>query len=374
MGHVVEYPMSIFKYLGENEKVYYIGNKKVQSNVRKNFPSIKGLITNTCFIDLKSNGKTFSTDLERLNNSYNFTNKDLVVVLTSYWNEILGTKLFVSKSEQTSPSFVLWIHQLFPPERDFKDTLKPEYIKNIYSKWKDVISNLHLNMKLAVPPVKTLQEDLNELSNTEILSLPFPYEYRENQSKSTKDNCKSIAFLGDGRYEKGLIYLIKDALLRKDQKYYIQNLNPRGYSEEEKNYFESSMKTLSGYPNLTIYNKPFFPNTFVQMLSKYDLIVLPYLPESYDKRGSGIYVQAAQHGIPCVVTGGTWMGEEVKKQNNGVIFNYTENRSISENSDLLSKAIDNSINDFKKIKNNALKSQGYYLNEYSAKNFLSKLI
>ncbi|HVX92970.1 MAG TPA: glycosyltransferase, partial [Candidatus Dojkabacteria bacterium] len=373
LGHVIEYPMSIFKYLGQNEKVYYIGNKKVQSNVRRNFPCVKGLITDTCFKDLESKGKKFLTDLEKLNSVYHFTNKDLIVVLTAYWNEVSGAKLFVTELGQTSPSFILWIHQLFPPEKDFKETLKPQYIKDTYSNWKDVTSNLPINIKLAVPPVITLKKALNNLCGKEILSLPFPYEYRESHTKRNNVRCKSIAFLGDGRYEKGLIYLIADSLIRKGQKYYIQNLNPRGYSAKEKKYFKDYIKKLSRHSNVTIYNKPFFPNAFVQMLSKYDLIVLPYLPESYDKRGSGIYVQAAQHGIPCVVTEGTWMGEEVKKQGNGIIFNYTESRNIKENSIILSKAIDSSINNFKRIKEKALESQSYYLNEYSAKTFLSKL-
>ena len=218
--------------------------------------------------------------------------------------------------------------------------------------------------------MRLLKNSLEELSGVAIQVLPFPYEYREPVTAKLPNTCQTIAFLGDGRYEKGLLYLLQDIATRKSYKYYIQNLNPRGYGMKDWTYFEKSIENLKNKSHVQLYKKPFFPDAFVRMLSKFDLVILPYLPESYDKRGSGIYVQAAQHAIPVVVAAQTWMADEVKQNGNGVVFSYTKSRNLRENSLKLSNAIDIAIKGYRVIKTNALEAQQRYLREYSAESFL----
>lgn len=48
---------------------------------------------------------------------------------------------------------------------------------------------------------------------------------------------------------------------------------------------------------------------FVSTMRQCDVILLPYIPDTYQKRGSGIVIDAVAHGIPLVCTTGTAMCE-----------------------------------------------------------------
>ena len=49
MGHVVEFPISLNKYLGDSSNIFFIANKNVYSNVRKRINRLKGLISKVPF-------------------------------------------------------------------------------------------------------------------------------------------------------------------------------------------------------------------------------------------------------------------------------------------------------------------------------------
>ena len=57
---------------------------------------------------------------------------------------------------------------------------------------------------------------------------------------------------------------------------------------------------------------------FQQLFEQSDIVVLPYTPEAFSKRTSGLLIDALYHGLPCVVVKGTWLGNIVDKYGCGV--------------------------------------------------------
>jgi len=52
-----------------------------------------------------------------------------------------------------------------------------------------------------------------------------------------------------------------------------------------------------------------------QLLSEVDVVILPYRPESYRLRGSGVGLDSIAHGVPLVVSAGCALGEFVANGN-----------------------------------------------------------
>ena len=373
MGHVVEFPISLNKYLGDSSNIFFIANKNVYSNVRKRINRLKGLISKSSFQELGSGGKYFNTDLKRIDKKYNLNSKDLIVVLTSYWNEIKGANTYLLDKKINCPKIVLWVHQIYPPQENFKRTLDTNFIKQVKLGWKDILNVIHSQIVLVCTPSKEMKKYLKSITLADINFLPLPYECIK-PIKSNNTDSINIAFLGDGRYEKGLIMFLQAISDHIDiAKFHIQKIYSRGYNSEEKNDFNDLVKKLSKYKNIKFYNKSLFPDKFVKFISSMDLIILPYHPRSYDKRVSGIFIQAMQHGVPCITSDGTWIAEEIKKNKCGVIFKYNINKDYKYNSIYLNRAIMNTIKNIKVFKSQTRKSMLTYREIHSAKNFINVL-
>lgn len=373
MGHVVEFPISLKNYLRGSNNIFLIANKNVYSNVRKRINHLKGLILKSSFQELGSGGKYFHTDLKRIDKKYNLNSEDLVVVLTSYWNEIKGANTYLFDKKINCPKIVLWIHQIYPPQEDFKHTLDINFIKQVKLGWKNTLNAIHSQISLACTPSIGMKKYLESITSEGINFLPLPYECIKPIKLNNINNI-NIAFLGDGRYEKGLIMFLQAISDHIDiAKFHIQKIYSRGYSREEKSDFSDLVKKLTKYKNIKFYNHSMFPDKFVKFISSMDLIVLPYHPRSYDKRVSGIFIQAIQHGVPCIASDGTWIAEEIKKNKCGVIFKYDINKDYKYNSVSLNRTIIETVKNIKVLKSQTRKSMLTYRKIHSAKNFIKTL-
>ncbi len=376
MGHVVEFPISLNKYFENSPKIYFNANKNVYSTVRNKIEGLSGRISKTCFEKLDSNGRYFCDDLKNIDNEYHFTSNDLVVVLTSYWNEIRGSYQYLNRIEKNLPGIVLWIHQIYPPSDEFEITIQKKYKQKIKISWKDTLKNIHNKMFLACTPSLKMKHYFDSLvdSKKNMNILPLPYEQSKRTTKDNGDQIK-ISFLGDGRYEKGLLLFLNAVQdIPGNNKIFIQNISPRGYSSKERKEFDFQLQELIKRDNVIIYNKPRFPDKFMELVLSSSLIVLPYHPYSYDKRVSGIFIQAMRSGIPCVVSEGTWMADEIDRSGSGVVFKYNITRGCKHNSTSLRNAILNATDKIQLLKHRALTNSVSYKKEYSPNNFVDSLL
>jgi glycosyltransferase involved in cell wall biosynthesis len=66
------------------------------------------------------------------------------------------------------------------------------------------------------------------------------------------------------------------------------------------------------------------------MISRADIIILPYLRERYPFRTSGVFIDALIHEKVVVVPEGTWMEEMIIRHGSGATFRSGDAKSLIE--------------------------------------------
>lgn len=372
-GHVVEFPFALQEYL---EKVgietIVVCNKQIDKELLSSLRNTYPFISEGCFDDLSDKGEMYSRDLSDLNSKFHFAKDDLVINLTSYTNQIYGISKFINQNTKNKATFCLWFHQLYPPTKVFAETLSPSFRKNIAQNLLEAFKEIrHFdNVRIFTTLSDALREEFEKLSQMRVYQLPLPYSHRSAKNKSKKDNNKTFGFLGDGRYEKGALLVLE--LIAKDinpnNNYIFENIYPRGYSENDLNKLSNVKKKLSAKTNIKFIDQPLSNKEYKETLSKIDVFLMPYNPNSYDKRVSGIFIEATMAGIPVVAADNTWMAKEINQYNNGVVFDYDSGANG------LNKALQNVISGYDIFQNNAILASQKYNQIHSPENFINMLL
>lgn len=379
-GHVVVFPYSLRKFLiSEHIETYVICNKGIDKNLLSKLPNTYSLVTKSCFENLNDGGATFSKDLKLIDQKFYLTENDLLIILTAYTNEIKGVKNYLREIQnKTWPIFALWFHQLFPPTEDFFETTKEIFIKDTYDNLREAFSRLLSNVFLFTTPSHKLQSEYSILSCKEVNTLPLPFDYSlrlEIFQTKTPLTQLTFGFLGDGRYEKGLLIILKFIVNRADDsnRFIIQDIFPRGFpSKEVEEYKLLKDKIRINFKNVSFINKPLEENEYRKLIQKIDVILAPYHPASYDKRVSGVFIEALIHGKPVISSKGTWMEEEINRLGCGCIFDYADKEvSFLQN---FRKVIEFFNENYDTFRKNALKTSKIYIKIHSPKNFMESLV
>ncbi len=372
-GHVIEFPFTLQEHL---EKVgieaFVVCNRQIDKELLSSLKNTYPYISEGCFDDLGDKGEMYIKDLFDLNSKFQFADDDLVINLTSYTNQIYGISKFINQNTRNKTTFCLWFHQLYPPTKVFAETLLPSFKKNIAQSlsraFKEIrnFDNIHIFTTLS----DTLRDEFEKLSQMGVYQLPLPYSRRSAKNKPKKDNNKTFGFLGDGRFEKGALLVLE--LIAKDinpnNNYIFENIYPRGYSETDLNKLNNLKKELSVKTNIKFIDEPLNNKEYKETLSKIDVFLMPYHPNSYDKRVSGIFIEATMADIPVVATNHTWMAKEVNQYKNGVVFDYQSGANG------LKKAMQNIISGYDSFQNNAILASQKYNQIHSPENFISMLL
>ncbi|WP_413173119.1 glycosyltransferase [Anabaena azotica] len=165
----------------------------------------------------------------------------------------------------------------------------------------------------------TLQH--NRLSPIRFITAPIPFRHEKIKERSIScdytTEAINIVYLGDARSEKGYQYLpqLVDALwlshiLPGKIRFKIQsNFNLDG---GEPGIKEARLK-LEQYPSskIQLFKEILSTEAYYDLLSSADIIVIPYSPECYGARSSGVLVEALVAGKPVVVPANSWMAAQV---------------------------------------------------------------
>ncbi|WP_088243806.1 glycosyltransferase [Calothrix rhizosoleniae] len=201
------------------------------------------------------------------------------------------------------------------------------------------------------PEIVTFYTDTDELtqqhdalSPIRFITAPIPFRHEQLKERSQPKMFPepiNIVYLGDARTEKGYQYLpeLVDALwLTHIQpgkvKFTIQsNFN---LADGEQGIREACLK-LEQYPSskVCLIKEPMPPETYYGVLADADIVVIPYLPDCYAVRSSGILVESLAAGKPVVVPAGTWMAKQV---DNSTARIYSSPKELP---DVVSKMITN---------------------------------
>jgi len=373
-GHVIEFPFALRTYLKEQEKeVYVICNKDIDKSLLATFDDTYPLISQGCFDDLEDEGDSFCEDLNKINLKFKLGEDDLLINLTSYTNQILGISRYLKQNPEKSSTFCLWLHQVYPPTEIFEETQSNTFKENMHNKLSQAFRQIesHNNVFLYTTPSGDFRETIEKFANRTVKTLPLPYENTKSMTKKSVARPITFGFLGDGRYEKGLMLILKylEKYVDTQNLYLLENIYPRGYSKSNLNQLNKLENNIGEkMSNVAFIKEPLSNDKYKKTLENIDVFLMPYHPSSYDKRISGIFVEATSQSIPSIVSSGTWMSRQVEKFHNGVVFNY---KSGIES---LNSAIADFILNKEAIKQNAIKANKKYNKIHTPENFINTLL
>ncbi len=177
-------------------------------------------------------------------------------------------------------------------------------------------------------PVKikfyTDTEDLvqrhNTLSSVVFCKIPIPFRQEKLKDITQEKDFKkpvNIVYLGDARPEKGYQYLpdIVDVLWTDyiqpgKIKFTIQsNFNIEGGMGD----IPTARLQLERYPHqkVSLIKEAMSPDDYYHILGEADVLILPYDPNSYRVRTSGVLTEALAAGKPVVVPSNSWLAKQV---------------------------------------------------------------
>jgi len=103
--------------------------------------------------------------------------------------------------------------------------------------------------------------------------------------------------------------------------HFIVRINDQ-LSDELKKQIENYSKSIE------ILYDDFSEEEYINVLSRSNILLLPYQPEYYFSRTSGLLVDALLAGIPVIASKNTWAGRLVESYGNGETFNNTEPEAL----------------------------------------------
>ena len=151
-----------------------------------------------------------------------------------------------------------------------------------------------------------------------LLPIPFRHQLLGEPCKNTK---VTICYLGDARPEKGFQLLPEAVTYLVDRlkegirylRFDIQsNFNVPGGEAGMADALRELTRQSSCEINLI--EGPLSPETYYRMLTRADIVLLPYNRERYRHRSSGILVESLCAGKVVIVPQNTWMASQVDSQ------------------------------------------------------------
>ncbi|MDJ0843117.1 glycosyltransferase [Crocosphaera sp.] len=160
----------------------------------------------------------------------------------------------------------------------------------------------------------------NSLSEVKLYKIPIPFrqeKLQQNIEISNTDKPIHFVYLGDARPEKGYHYLpnIVESLWTD----YIQpekiklTIQSNFSIEGGEGLIPQSRLALERYPDskVTLIRQAMSADDYYQILAEADALILPYDPNSYRFRTSGVLTEALAAGKPVIVPQNSWLGKQV---------------------------------------------------------------
>lgn len=146
-----------------------------------------------------------------------------------------------------------------------------------------------------------------DLTGLPVDVLPIPTLPLSSEPVRKPGKTLNLAFLGYSKTEKGFHLLPEAVQLARAAGLpvrFIVQVHHGGW-ENETILAESELQKCGD--TVVMLKGSMLPETYFRVFSIADLILLPYDPEKYFSRGSGILSEAASYGKPVLATPGTWM-------------------------------------------------------------------
>jgi len=153
-------------------------------------------------------------------------------------------------------------------------------------------------------------------------TLPIPVDRRLKPERRPSENGRPlrITYLGDARLEKGFSYLpdlildLWDDYVATGRAEFVIQCNFAFHPREQPGVVValSQLEPLEDR-GIKLIREPLDQERYLELLLSADINLLLYDQERYYARSSGILVESLSAGIPVLVTGGTWLAEQLEE-------------------------------------------------------------
>ncbi|HTI51568.1 MAG TPA: glycosyltransferase [Planctomycetaceae bacterium] len=174
-----------------------------------------------------------------------------------------------------------------------------------------------------------LTEQYRTLKAGSFATLPIPvdpiYRPAANDASRNPHTPLRFAYVGDARVEKGypqlpeMIRSVWSELVASGRVQFVIQSNCRNARSERASLAAREELAALGAPQVQLLTEPLSTADYRSLVLDSDVLLLPYDPESYEARSSGILSEALAAGKPVVVPQGTWMARQVP-DNVGVVY------------------------------------------------------
>jgi glycosyltransferase involved in cell wall biosynthesis len=124
-----------------------------------------------------------------------------------------------------------------------------------------------------------------------------------------------VSFVAGSRRERGAMYIpdVVKLCVPLRVRFFIQ-----AKYEGDSDLFRK-LTDLRGLPNVELHEGELERDAYLDAIAR-SIVLIPYAPDSYQWRTSGVYGEAKFLGAPVIVAAGSWIAEEVKSFGNGLVF------------------------------------------------------
>jgi FkbM family methyltransferase len=180
---------------------------------------------------------------------------------------------------------------------------------------------------IATVPTKLVQMEVAETFGVILDVAPHPSTavfddqlIRTNVSSALVKDRLSVLFPGSARIEKGYgATLACVDLLGKQPN--IETVFRHDIVDSTPDLFKNPPKDLPA--NARVVEGPLSPEEFNKLFENADMVALPYNTNAFNKRTSGLLIDALCYGLPVVVGEGTWLAEFVNLYGFGIVVDAT---------------------------------------------------
>ncbi len=167
---------------------------------------------------------------------------------------------------------------------------------------------------------------LTEVLALPVSALPIPKAYLPDAPSHAADGSPTlVAILGHSRAEKGF-HLVPELVARHPQLRFLIQVSPAGAESLWKN----GAGALQSARNAELVQGTLEPDAYHALLSRADVVLMPYDPALMSLRSSGVFSEAVAAGKVTVVPAGTWMaGHLAEGRGAGVTFDEFSAPGIS---------------------------------------------
>ncbi|MBT7624005.1 MAG: glycosyltransferase [Flavobacteriaceae bacterium] len=216
-----------------------------------------------------------------------------------------------------------------------------------------------------------LKSEYEKISKFKINLLPIPHTLHLSEKEHT-DDMKNLVVtsLGPPRVQKGFTQiekLIKNYLIQKEHFDKKIEFHLQCNSIQDKSTYDSvkSLKELND-SRIILYEKSLSEQDYFNLLSKSNIILIPYSRLSYSVQTSGIFTEAMGFGKVTIINKDTWMSQQLKKFN---IHTYCD----TDNDDEFYLLFKDICKNYTKIKGLVSKASIDWNKYHNPKNFVNNL-